>query len=587
MKKYILIFLFGTILCSCNENKFLSETPLDFMSGDNAYSTKADFNAAVTELYYLTRYEFYCNGDRSIDYLYGTDLMMQGASTQSNLATDFAITGTIAQSHWDKLYLLISQANVIIGRLPKSSLTDAQKTKFEAKAKFFRGFAYRTLAYLYGGVPLQLEEVTSAKTDYVRSSKTETLEQALSDVTFAAHNLDDINAVDDGEISAPTAYVLQSELYLALDQYQAAVNAADTVINNTNLALMKERFGSRKSESGDVYWDLFRRGNQNRSAGNTEGLWVIELNNTDESGGGSTSNTYFWTTPGNYLLERHCAPQVGLFKFIIKHSDGTTEQISPFGYPIGDYTGGRGIGNIYPDTHFYTDIWQSDWNNDIRNSNYNFVRKFKFNSSTYISGKYHAIFGDSIDVMNPNLPDSVTMLTGLNSQSTLPGRYLTGYQTKCTTPYNHPSALYLDASTYLLSGTAGGTYCDQYMFRLPEAYFLRAEAYLKLGNSQKAADDLNVIRERSHAKDVAAADVTMDYILDERMREFGIEEKRRLTLSRTGLFYDRVKNYNPWYNSTYSADRLDYSDTYSLYPIPETAIEANKDATLTQNPGYK
>jgi hypothetical protein len=85
---------------------------------------------------------------------------------------------------------------------------------------------------------------------------------------------------------------------------------------------------------------------------------------------------------------------------------------------------------------------------------------------------------------------------------------------------------------------------------------------------------------------VSAAEVNINYILDERMREYGIEEKRRLTLSRTGEFYNRVHDYNPWYNSAHSADGKDYSNTYSLYPIPQTAIESNKDAKLEQNPGY-
>ena len=583
MKKQIIFLMLATFtLIACNEKDFLEEKPLDFMSADNAYTTTADFDAAVTELYYLTRYEFYCNGDRSLDYLYGTDLFMGGASNQSNLTSDYSVTGTISQTHWDKLYLLISQANVIISRLPKSSLTDEAKTKYEAKARFFRGFAYRTLAYLYGGVPLQLEEVTTPKTDYARATLVETLTQALEDISFAATNLDDITSVEDGEISAPAAYVLESELDLALGKNQEAVDAATKVISNTSLSLMTERFGTRKSEAGDVYWDLFRRGNQNRSVGNTEGIWVIELNNPDATGGGTSTSTYFWTTPGNYLLERHCAPQVGLFKITL--ADGTV--IQPFTWPTGDYTGGRGIANGYPDEHFYKEIWESDWNNDIRNSQYNFVRKFKFNNTSYLNGKYHDIIGDSIDLMNPKLPEGAVLTTGYYNTTSLPGRFLSGYQTKCTTPFNHPDALYLDKTTYKLSGTAGGTYCDQYMIRLPEAYLLRAEAYLKLGNTTAAAADINVIRKRSHATDVSANAVTMDYILDERMREFGIEERRRLTLSRTGMFKERVTNYNPYYNSKYSADGKDYSDTYSLYPIPETAIEANKDGVLEQNPGY-
>lgn len=581
MKKSIFIIALSVLcLSSCNEDKFLNETPIDFMSGDNSYMTQADFDAATTELYYLTRKEFFCNGDRSQDYLFGTD-MIQGTSPQSNIATDQNPTGDIAKVHWNNLYLLISQANVIISRIQQSPIDDAQKVLFEAKARFFRGFAYRTLTYLYGGVPLQLEEVTSPKTDYTRAGKEQTLQQALDDMNFAAEHLPDIKDVKDGEINAPAAWTLVAELQLALGHAQEAVDAASKVIQNPALALMQNRFGRRSGQPGDVYWDLFQRGNQNRSAGNTESLWVIQLNNPDVPGGGSSTNTYFWTVPGNFLAERYFSPQVGLFKFIMP--DGS--QLSPFIWPTGDYSGGRGIGSGIADEHFYTDVWQSDWSNDIRNSNYNFVRKIKYNNPNFVA-KYGSVFGDSIDLMNPVIPAGVTMLTGVQNQSTLPGRYLTGYQSKCTTPFDHPDGLYLNKSTYLLAGTGGGTYSDQYMLRLPEAYLLRAEAYFRLGQAQKAADDLNVIRRRAHASDVTASQVSVDYILDERMREYGIEEKRRLTLSRMGELGNRVRKYNPWYGASHSADGKEFKDGYALYPIPQTAIEANKDAVLEQNLDY-
>ena len=583
MKKFIYIILFSSLILGCNEDQFLKETPLDFMSASNSYSTAADFNTAVTELYYLVRKEFYGDYNRNMDYIYATDMMICADPLKSNLASDFDPTGSVAKSHWDNLYLLIAQSNVIISRLPKSQLTEKQQVLYEAKARFFRGFAYRTLAYLYGGVPITLEEITSPKTDFVRASKEETLNQAITDVEFAAENLNDITDVSDGEISSPAAYHLLAELYLATGEYDKAVTAADKVINNSALSLMKTRFGSRSSEPGDVYWDLFRMNNQNRKSGNTEGIWVIQ-EEADVLGGGAKTSEYFWST-NSYWLERYCAPQVGLFKFVLP--DGTN--LSPFTWPTGDYTGGRGIGTLYADNHFYREIWESDFDNDIRNSKYNFPRKFKFNNSDFIK-KYGAVFGDSIDLENPQLPEGVTIVTGYSGgvakTNELPNRFLCGYQTKCTTPFNHPAAQYLNKGTYLLSGTAGKTYTDQYMFRLAETYLLRAEAYLKLNNKEKAAADINMVRSRAKASPVKADEVNIDYILDERLRELGIEEKRRLTLARTGEMYRRVTTYNPYYNSSHSADGKGFQEKYILYPIPQSAIEANKDAALEQNPGY-
>lgn len=147
-----------------------------------------------------------------------------------------------------------------------------------------------------------------AKTDYVRSTREQTLTQAMEDVKFAAEKLPDITKVRDGEVSSPAAYHLLSELYLALGRDQDAVDAATLVIENPALGLMKDRFGSRKSEADkDVYWDLFRRNNQNRGAGNTEGIWVIQFE-IDTPGGGSSSTKL--QEKFNYRLERNIAPMV-------------------------------------------------------------------------------------------------------------------------------------------------------------------------------------------------------------------------------------------------------------------------------------
>ena len=51
MKKCIYIVLLTIAIAACNENKFLSETPLEFMGGSNSYITKVDFEASITELY--------------------------------------------------------------------------------------------------------------------------------------------------------------------------------------------------------------------------------------------------------------------------------------------------------------------------------------------------------------------------------------------------------------------------------------------------------------------------------------------------------------------------------------------------------
>lgn len=549
--RIIAILILSTILVSCQKD-FLEEKPLDFLSPENAFQTHEDFQASINNLYYLVRREFFNRDDLKVmDYLFGTDIVFPGQPTTSrhaNMAAAYDPTSRIPSTHWNTLYKIVSEANTVLSRLSESQLTDDEKTAMEAKARFFRALSYRTLVYLFGGVPLTTQEITEPKTDFTRASKKEVLNQVIEDLKFAADNLKKITETKDGEVNRLAALHLLSEVYLAAEEYQNAVDAASKVIDNPAMALMQNRFGSRTNvENKDVYWDLFRRGNQNRSSGNREAIWVIQFE-PNALGGGSTTNSFF----GAYDLERVIPPLIRDFKVNGEH---------PFVWPTGDYTGGRGIGWGVSTTYFSDTIWQSDFDNDIRNANYNFVREYVANNPN------SSYYKDTFSTQDP--PPGITV----------PSRSFYAYQTKATTPYNHPDELYADKSTYLLKSSAGGTYRDAYMFRLAGTYLLRAEAYLDLGDLQKAADDINKVRSRAKASSVSPAKVDLDYILDERMRELGIEEKRRLTLMRLGVLYNRVVKCNPFY-------RDEMKKKYNLWPIPQAEIERNTDAKLEQNPGY-
>ena len=588
MKK---IFLFAVlsalVLTGCNEDKFLEEKALDFNSASNSYNTKADFDASITELYYLTREEFYTTYDRTTDLSKFADMWITADPLQSNVTSDFSPSGAIAKFYWDQNYKLIAQANTVISRVPNSTaLTDDQKKEFEAKARFFRALGYRTLVLLYGDVPLQLEEVTSPKTDYTRESKDKVWAAVIDDLEFAVANLPEINAVKDGEISKPAANMLLSEVYLATGANDKAVNAASAVINNPNLALMTQRFGSQAKEDGDVFYDLFRPNNQNRASGNTEGIWVIQFE-TNVDGGGNNTSHFFWN-PGSFWGERFFAPQVDKFQIIAPN--GTNIQL--FNWPIGDMTGGRGIGTHYAVDHLYNGIWKDDFD-DMRNSEYNWPRRFKIHRPEAMKDfpELAAALSDGyFDLENPRLPDGYSMTTGfaggVNATTQLPNRFMCGYSTKMTTPFHHPDAQYQNKSTYQLAGTGGKTYTDQYFFRLAGAYLLRAEAYVNLGKKAEAAADINVLRARAKAKQVTADQMNLDFVLDERLRELTCEETRRLTLARCGKLAERILKYNPYFHKENAADGKDYDSHFDLLPIPLSAILANKDGELKQNPGY-
>lgn len=206
----------------------------------------------------------------------------------------------------------------------------------------------------------------------------------------------------------------------------------------------------------------------------------------------------------------------------------------------------------------------------MRNSEYNFVRDVSFNNPASVW------YGQKISAY-PHIFRKV-------NNDTLRTWY--PYQSKVTTPGQHPAELFVDANLKTLNASAAGTtYSDQYFIRLAETYLLRAEAHLGNGDKTSAAADINVVRERAKAKPITPEMVDIQFILDERMRELGVEEKRRLTLNRLGLLYDRVSRYAEG-NPVSAKFGLDVAPHHNLFPIPFSEIESNTGAEIEQNPGY-
>jgi starch-binding outer membrane protein, SusD/RagB family len=585
MKKIHSILLAVLLIASglsCKKD-FLDEEPLDFLSSANAFKTSADFEASTNNLYRLLRDVLFTRDETiPFDYIYRTDAgLFVPSAVPPNLTSELAPHSDLPRIHWQSWYKIISESNTIISRIPASQLSAGDKELFEARARFFRAYAYSRLAYLYGGVPLVLEEVVEPKTDYVRATRKEVYAQCIADLVFAAGKLQAINNVKDGEVSNLAAQHLLAELYIADGQFDQAVTAASSVIGDPNMTLMTNRFGKKKDVNpGDVYWDLFRRGNQNRGAGNKETILVIQIENDTKGGAGSTTQTG-WPFNSVYNLERVHSPLIRDVQ--LPDISGTKPMAQ---WPASDYTsGGRGVGFLAPSHYFVHSAFQAqgdaaasvpDSVADIRNANHNFVRKFK------VTRPGNSLYPVGTEIDFHNIPAGTK---GFGGKPLLSGdvanRAMYPYQTKCTEPGDHPANLYAGSTSYppLLKSTAAPTFRDEYLFRLAETYLLRAEAYLGQGNTALAAADINVVRTRANASSVAAGSVNIDFILDERMREFGIEEKRMFTLMRLGKWYDRIVKCNPFYAQ--SAD-----PKYNLWPIPYSEIERNNGAKLEQNPGY-
>lgn len=565
--KYIAFFFIGSLFAlGCNDDSFLEETPMDFYSPENSYTTFENFDAGLYNIYDVFRASFLTTRDAfqaPRNTVNGTDLVSydQNIGNLANLLTptsDFVYT-----AYWRPAYRIIYDANVILDRSESENvtLTGEEKLSIQAEARFFRGYMHKLLADIYGGVPIVLEPETAPKRDFVRASREETYQQAVEDLKFAAENLPLITEVDDARVSDLVAYHALAEAYLSLHQWDASILAASHVIDDANTSLMTERFGSRVNDEynpnfpwasgGDPYWDLFRKDNQNRSSGNKESLWVIQ---------------YAYNVPGGadggYRWETASGPRT--WRLTATNQDGSSASIIP--YP-NTYYGGRGAGQTKPSAYFYKEIWnRSGYNEDVRNSDYNIIRDIKVNNP---ASDYHGkwVFADNLPgvIKAPidSLRDFFPILAKLSSMG------------------DHPQEIWQsDQTVYGSISTSGGpantTFRDEYQIRLAETYLVRAEAHLRAGDLNAAAQDINIVRERSNAPAVAAEDVDIDYLLDERARELYFEENRLQTLLRLGKLVERTNKYG----------MIEYYDHQNLWPIPRSEIEKNSEAELVQNPGY-
>ncbi|MEJ7658243.1 MAG: RagB/SusD family nutrient uptake outer membrane protein [Hymenobacter sp.] len=122
-------------------------------------------------------------------------------------------------------------------------------------------------------------------------------------------------------------------------------------------------------------------------------------------------------------------------------------------------------------------------------------------------------------------------------------------------------------------------YNDQIYLRVADTYLLLAEAQFKLGDLAGAAATINLLRTRAKAKAITAANVTLDFILDERSRELISEEYRRYTLLRNDKWLTRTRLYN-------ALAGPNITDRDKLLPIPQSVIDANLTKPFAQNPGY-
>ncbi len=511
MKKIYLTAALATITLfsgtSCSD--FLDEEMKSIPGPNNTYTSSYGFEVAATGLYTWARDEYNTWGGSAFSHgqacpyealQVATDIVFCGAQQDGSLVPFEKLSYTpstrFVTSFWEWGYGLIASCNEMLEYSDINTNWDNKTDKvfYQATARFFRAYAYRTLVYLYGDVPYVSKIEKEFRDDFTRTPKAEVLSYMIDDLTFAAQNLpDNPDKLLSGKLTSWAAKHYLAEVYLMVGEYEKAITECNDIINSGKYSLMEERFGAKKDKPGDVYSDMFLEFNQNRESGNKEAIWVMQLEYKTTGGGDWTAD---WT-------RRAWSPKYWSKK----------------GFVLADTLGGRGLAQIQPLT------WWIEGKNfydktDIRNSEYNIKRHWYYNDTNDENYGKEAEITDETRKLSQIYPVITKFFYGKE-----------------------------DDLQY------GGNNKDRMKIRLSETYLFKAEALIQLKRMKEAAEVINIVRHRAKASEINENQVNMDFLLDERIRELVGEETRRFTLQRSGKYIDRVKQYNP-YSKDFSYSNL-------------------------------
>ncbi|GEN77229.1 membrane protein [Chryseobacterium hagamense] len=453
-----------------------------------------------------------------------------------------------AASLWASNYNIIRNANAIIYNIentPISDMTETEKKAFSAEAKFFRAYAYNSLATFFGPVPLITEPIRTPRYDFVRTPLDQVNNLIKSDLLYGVTNLRDVDgkidaqSVPEQRITKDVARQLLAKVYLRTNEPALAEAQCNAIINSGKYTLINARYGIKAGSPGDYFSDMFFKGNQRRSQGNKEAIWVMENENPSiivNGSSGSPQQRRVWG--GGYHNINGMVPT--------------------------DSLGGRGLSRLRLNNWVLYKLYPQG---DMRNSKYNIHRQHYFNNP---ASNYSTIKGLKVPY-------------GQDAQFTLVNGSKVNIAKADTLAKLNPYTL--KWGQFDPNDVFGfGMWKDFILMRLGETYLLRAEAQVKQGNTAGAAASINVLRTRAQAPQVSASQMTLDFVLDERVRELLAEENRREELVRTKTLVQRAATRN----SDGPAQRQIVGLTANnlLLPIPFNEIQLNKDAVLEQNPGY-
>lgn len=610
------------------------------------FTTEEGIEGGLTALYAHLRY-IYGNGYYLNICETGTDEYTYAQSADNNFKdADFtdagSLTATSSRSDvlWGQAFTNINTASGVIENGEAAGIDES----LLSEARFFRAFDYFLLVQTFGGVPLdlgagELKFNTSTIRSSVRNTVPEVYTKAIfPDLLTAIDNLPETPRLT-GSASKNLARLYLSKAYLtyawwlenpkniptypeaqridpdghnAAWYYQQAYDVALAAINNPGPYGLQPTFYDVNVATNDRNSEimLYADHNENEKYGNGG-------NGYGWGNGNSPENFAYWMTSWNYGL--------------LTAKGSTGESINPISREAV-----QALGRPWTRMAAIADnfIEGGAWEDAVKaiDSRYDATFTLRYHTNfdkagkadTYVEGanglqvgpgEVYFSFVDEATAANIDwsadgagvgagkLPGRADFVVGVNNISRF--KY----------PINWKIGMYRTDNGSGLGTPNGGSPRPFNIAKFSEFYLIAAEAAVKGATGSKSARDLvNVLRDRAgkqtwsqndnvavsvdnSAAMVAAtpATITIDFILDERMREFWGEGYRWFDLVRTQTWAEKAGTYR--IAGTGATDRELQTVTrnipanYYLRPIPQGQIDglemSDEEKIAYQNPAYR
>lgn len=523
--------------------KTLQEYNPGGLTAETVYTTPEGFETLVNAAYSYQRWWYGKEEGYNIAET-GTDIWTSGSGEVYPDLTRYlnlqAGNGALA-TEWRELYAAINLINGGVNNIAKAGLAPQVSKVREGELRFLRAFYYWHIVETWGGVHFSLEPTNGITSTANRTPVDTFYAQIFRDLDFAVNNLPNTQA-QYGRATKPAAQAFLARMYLTRGKNQEALDMAKAVISNSAFQLQPN------------YADLWKMSNLK----NKEVIYAVNYNEDLSLNDLANSNT----NPYGHNRGSNSAHLLFLMKY--DNLPGMTR----------DIVNGRPFVRYMP-TRFLLDLYSDA---DARHEGSFWQYWFANKATATLQVGDTAVYATVKEV--PDALEATKKYKIFDRSKT----YNADGSVKNNNNYEQLSK-FMDPTRASLNEAQSAR--DVFVIRLAEMYLIAAEAEMKLNDLDKAAEYINVLRTRAAKPgrvaemQITPAEVTLDFILDERARELAGEQLRWFDLKRTGKLLERIKAYNP-------DNAVNIQPYHVLRPIPQQQIDAvTNKSEFTQNEGYQ